>query len=84
MNSLLLAVDNPLMPSAYDAAWSAMIFIPMILGLIMVIIGLVYLFKLDQPKPLRLALGILLLFLPPLGLFVVMYMYYTGRKSSTA
>ena len=84
MNSLLLAADNPLMPTAYDVVWSTILLIPIIVGLIIAIIGFVFLFKLDQPKPKRLLLGILLLFMPPVGLIVVMYVYYSGRKTAAA
>ncbi|MGJ7539811.1 hypothetical protein ACSFCK_05990 [Brevibacterium luteolum] len=80
MNSLLLAADNPLMPTAYDVVWSTIF----IAGLIMAIIGFIFLFKFDQPKHMRLLLGILLLFMPPVGLIVVMYMYYSGRKTAAA
>ncbi|MCT1656423.1 hypothetical protein [Brevibacterium luteolum] len=84
MNSLLLGADNPLTPTAYDVVWSTIFLIPMIAGLIMAIIGFISLFKLDQPKHMRLLLGILLLFMPPVGLIVVMYMYYSGRKTAAA
>lgn len=72
------------MPTAYDVVWSTILLIPIIVGLIIAIIGFVFLFKLDQLKPKRLLLGILLLFMPPVGLIVVMYVYYSGRKTAAA
>ena len=72
------------MPTAYDVVWSTIFLIPMIAGLIIAIIGFVFLFKLDQPKHMRLLLGILLLFMPPVGLIVVMYMYYNRRRTAAA